>query len=393
MGAGQSSDGTTTVNNKIRNENNVLKVNKSSLTQVTENINEKSTNTTMEASKECAQNLDAQNIINLAGITTGGDLNIGGSGEGEAVNLEQNVESSFHCIQDSKFANTISSSIMEEVVNQYKSIENDTIKDKIKTAVESENTAGLGSSSFFASPAGSTTNTEIENISNYQSLSEDEKHIHDITKNVIASNTDMIDTQKCFADVRGKQGIDASGAHVGGDVNIKNFSSTQNVTSVTDCVQKTSMVNDVLDDIASKLGITIEDTSTLTKETDADTSVATKNEQTGIGGAAGKVIKSVGDGINSALGGGVSGVIDSAGDAIAKNNPIAIIGMVVALLIVLGLIGTIIKVSMSGKDEDEDEDEDMGDDYDDDYDYQDGGFTSSNTSYMHQFITDSNTSK
>lgn len=396
MGIGSSSaDDKTVVNNSIRNENNTTIVNRSTLNQMTENINQKSTDTTMDAAKQCSSTTDVSNLIDFTGADVDGDFNLTG------VDLSQQVEVNFSCIMNSEFSNTIASSIMEEVVKQYSNIQDDTIKEKLDAAAKTENENGFGSG-FFSAAAGSETNTEIVNVSNYNSLSETEKNIHDITKNVISNTTSIKDSQDCLLDVKQRQGLNASGMTVGGNVNINDFKSEQVSTNFGNCVLESKMVNDVLDTVASKLGITIDETKTTAKETDSSGSTDSSNTNLGIGGAIGKGAEGIGSGVATAakgVGEGGAKLLESAGELVKAVSPFTALAngaiMCGIALVIVVILCVIMGKSGSENDNEEDMDEedmDEYDEYDDNEDEQYGGFTSSNTSYLHEFITDSTTS-
>ena len=273
----------------IKNENNTLVVNKSKLNSMSENVNQNATNVTMDAAKDCASNTDLMNEISFRGADIGGDFNISGA------DLSQKAEVSFTCIQNSDFNNTLSNSIMQSVVNSFQNINDTDIKDKIATAAENASSSGFGATS------GSASNTNIDNINNFESLNETEKNIHNITKNIIENNVKMSDAQKCFIDVRAKQGIDATGAKISGSVNISDFKSEQVVSNFGECMQESTMTNTVLNDVASALGIEVKDENTTAKKLDQTTDSKNTSATQGVGGAIGEMAEGIGKGISTAL--------------------------------------------------------------------------------------------
>lgn len=290
----------------IRNENNTLVVNKSSLDAFTENINENITNVQMEGAKKCGSLNEIKNMINFDNADVEGDFVVDGA------DLSQEALTSFHCIQNSEFNNAITSNILNAIMQDFTNITDNDIQNQLSNAAQQAASSGFGG---FGS---SSSNTNITNINNYESLTEDHKKIHNITKNIMQNNVSMIDDQECLNKLQMTQGISAEGISVSGDVNISNFKSSQVLNSVSKCIQETTFTNKVVSELMNTLGVkVINDVSnSVTNETENDVKQDTRTD--GIGDAVGDAASGIGDGVGNAasgIGDGIGNVAAGIGEA------------------------------------------------------------------------------
>jgi hypothetical protein len=264
--------------NKIRNENNTLIVNRSSLNVVNEQINSNTSNVAVDNAKTCSSATNLSNEISFRGADIGGNLNIGASDDPNkdcSVELKQTAAVSFKCAQASSVRNDMATEMIKTMMNQMENSVSEDIMTQLdnKAAATTKTEGGLGSSS-------SSSDNEVTNINNYQSVTETSKNIENIVKSSVESNFSVKDAQDCMNVVNMKQGFDASGARVAGDVNMCNFKATQVASIMGECIQKSDTGNKVMETVTTAMGVKIKEdvkkSSTMKAKTVTEATAETK---------------------------------------------------------------------------------------------------------------------
>lgn len=282
---------------KITNENNTKIVNRSDINILNEQINSSTSNTATEAAKSCSSSVNMTNMIDLSGTVTEGDWNIGTSSSKDpnedcAVELSQNIKSTFKCVQASSVRNDMAQKMVETVMSNLENSADASVLNDMNSAAAAA--AETGSISM-PGGGGSSSSSEVENINNFESITETNKNIENIVKNSVENNFSSKDAQECINKVNAAQGLDASGAVIKGNLNMCKFKSDQVADIFGECMQSSDVGNKVLNDITRDLGITIKEDSSTAVENESTSTAESTAVQKGVIGEIGEVLEGIFD--------------------------------------------------------------------------------------------------
>ena len=279
----------------IKNENNTLIVNKSDIEIVNKQLNEMSTNVAVNNAKSCSSSVNLEQVIDFSGAHIKGDFNIGTDGKGNAgkVSLKQENVATFKCVQSTTVANEIGQNMLNDMMAKIdSSVSNEALN---KMVANADSKAETGALSFGGS---SNSESNVENINNYKSITETKKKLENIVQNSISSNFTADDAQECINQVNQKQGIDGSGALIEGSVNIANFEADQVSNIFAECVQKSNVGSKITTDIANNMGVEIKEDSSTKLTNDMEGTATSSAKTTGLGldmfGSLGSITGSLG---------------------------------------------------------------------------------------------------
>ena len=272
----------------IRNENNTLIVNQSKINQLNEQINSTSTNSAINQSSTCSNSVNVSNMIDFSNSVIEGDFIWGDSGNDPnkecQVELSQSVASNFKCLQSTDVRNEMGISMIDTIMQNMKSSIDKDVANKMEATAAAKSEAGA------LSFGTSNSKSNITNINNYKSMTNDIKNIENVVKNSVEANLTVDDAKHCINKVDQSQGLDASGAFIKGKVNICNFKSDQVANIFGECIQETKVANKITEDIAKNLDLTVEKTDT-TKVASESTSTAESTSKTaGLEGMCGALL-------------------------------------------------------------------------------------------------------
>ena len=278
---------------KIKNENNTKIVNRSDINILNEQVNKSSTNTASDAAKSCSSSVNMTNMINFSGAIVDGDFNIGSSSnpnEDCAVELSQDIKSSFKCTQASSVRSDMAQKMVETVMtNLENSADAAVLNDMNSTAAAAAETGSIS----MPGGGGSNSSSNVETINNFESVTETNKDIQNIVKNSVENNFSSKDAQECINKVNAAQGLDASGVVIKGNLNVCKFKSDQVANIFGDCMQKSDVGNKILNDVTRDLGITIKEDSSNTVENESTSTAESSAVQKGVIGEIGEVFSGI----------------------------------------------------------------------------------------------------
>lgn len=268
MGAGNSKSRSniTTVNNQnfiTKNEIN--------------SINDKLTNITSETmidtSKTCSNSSVLENVIDFSDSVIKGDFTL------DNIKLDQSSLTTLNCVQASTARVDVATALITTIMEELNTNTDTALLSQMDSQAESA--ASLGLFAF----GNTDSKSNVEQTINTNVLNENTKNLQNLVETVVSTKVTEQDIQECINKVNQIQGIDASGAIIGGSVNISNYESVQVASNISDCIQSSSMISSMTQDIADTLGIQIIDEIASTSETQQEgTSVS--EASTGLSGLA-----------------------------------------------------------------------------------------------------------
>lgn len=216
-------------------------------------FNEKLTNiaseTMINTSKKCSNSTVLQNVIDFSDSIIKGDFTL------DNVKLDQDSLTTLNCVQASTARIDVATSLISSIMEEFNTNTSNNLLTELESTAEAQ--ASLGFLDFGNTQSSSKTNTTV----NTKVLNENTKNLQNLVENAVSANVTEEDMQECINKVNMIQGIDASGAIIGGSVDISNYESAQVSTNVSECIQNSNMVSSTTQDIVSALGIAVSETS------------------------------------------------------------------------------------------------------------------------------------
>ena len=286
----------STARSTIKNRNDTLIVNRSDINILNKQLNDLSVSVSVANAKKCSASSTLVNSINFSGMEVAGDLLIGVTKEGKAapVKLSQKNAVTFSCIQKSAVRNDVGNKMISSMMERLKTSASADVLNKMESMAKTK--AKQGSLSFGSS---SSSESNVENITNYKSVTDTRKNLENVVKNSVENNFSSKDVQKCVSQVNLKQGLDLSGTKVGKSLVLGNFTSDQASTLYAQCVQESNVGNKVINDVAKNLGVVIQEDVKTKSVTESKSTAESTAETTGLvqdmGGAVSGIIGAVGN--------------------------------------------------------------------------------------------------
>jgi hypothetical protein len=311
MGAGGSK-----TDQKIRQEQDTLVVNKNDINILNENLNEMVSNSIINDAQGCSANLTQLQSIKMSDINIAGDWNM-------ETDQTQDSAMTFGCIQALDTRNTAANSMIDSMIEQLEANTSADILSKMET--DALNSAETGALTFGKAEA----KTDIETIQNYEYRTENTKNIENILKNSVEANFTSNTIQECIAKINQSQEQSFDSIDVGGNANLV-FGQSQSAELVANCDQTRSAINDVVSDVTKNLGIETVSATEVVQETDTGVTAETTAVAKG-------AVDELGDAVTDVLG-GFGDLLNIFGDLLPMLIIIGIIGLV-GYMMFKGVIG------------------------------------------------------
>jgi len=274
--------------------------------------------------------MNLQQSVNWKNVNIKGDWNMN-------VNQSQAAALTFNCLQSSTVRNSAASDIITKLTNN------------IASSATSEALALLDANAKSAAKQGfggigkSSSDTNVNTISNFKSENETHMDIENLVKNIVQNNFTSEDLQTCLSQANSSQNITMQEINVGGNA-VLALNQEQASTVVTNCIQESNISNNIINNVMSELGVKIDNESIAVSKAEATAVAESKAETQGVGDAVGDVFRGMGQGFGEAVGSifsGVAGLFQNPMFAIVCCICVLVIGVVAYIAISKG--GDIIK--------------------------------------------------
>lgn len=321
---------------KLYQESNTLLVNKSTVDVVNHDLTEMLIETSMEAAKSCVGSIIQGQDMEI------GDLNFIGAKD-STIDISQAQQSrlNFDCVQSSTLRNDIAQKMVSEIMQKMETNVDQNILETLNA--KSSTTSGTGGS---AVPWGKAdAETDVEQINNFMSVTENNKRIENIVKKSVEYNFSTSDVQECISKIVQNQKLKVGNVNVidSQGINVP-IAQRQAADLIANCTQMSEASNKVVTDLMNFYDIKTVDDTKLTKETSMTAETETKAKkkgviedvlgEDGIGGAIGSAARGIGDGIGNIFKGLIP---DFGGEGTGQYISIASCACICCIIILVGL--------------------------------------------------------
>lgn len=252
MGGAQSKTNTVNKSNQIYITENTANI-------LNKNANSAVTNALIKNNASCTTTNDINQTISFKGCKVAGDINITG------VKQEAMITVDFSCMNAFKAENDMAQAILSELMYDLTSkMTTDSLNNMDTNAQTSAATSGI-----LGSPA--SANTTTINKFNLQNVSTSNTNVQNAISTSVQSNFTAESIQDCLSRNAASQLIDFSNCQTAGNLNVSELEQKAGITAVVNCVNNSGAVQKVTNDVAYKLGVTVE------TETQAEVSSTMKN--------------------------------------------------------------------------------------------------------------------
>ena len=260
--------GNTTSQANISQQNNQLFINKDYVKSVSEQINSQISNTLIKNAKACTADINNNQAITIKGFTTKGDFDFN-------TKQTQAAALTFSCVQSTKVRNTAGSEIIANMTNSLQNTVNNEALAKL------DQNAKNSASSSFGAIGNVQTNTNVNAINNYKSVTENHKDIENVLKNIVQNNFTSENVSNCISQVNNNQTINLQEVNVGGKAVIA-IDQNQAANVVSECVQRDDVGNSIMNAATSALGVNVEDKTTSKSVQESKSEVVSEAHQAGV---------------------------------------------------------------------------------------------------------------
>jgi hypothetical protein len=245
----------------VKNVNNTLIVNQTSIDLLNEQSTAMIANTIIEHAKSSTASIVQSQNMSFTKLHAKGDISISG------VSQKQQAAVTFKNLNVTNTTNDISNNLLTSMINNIKSSVNNDVLNKMMANAESSTKTSALSMPGWASSRSDTlneSNATVKNTTDYK--------LKNIVSNTIQNNFTTKNVENCIASVTGNQYILVSDlVSTDGSIKLSSFSQEQAATLMAECVSQSGVANKIISTLQNTFGITIED----------DKKTASTTEQTG----------------------------------------------------------------------------------------------------------------
>ncbi len=284
MGNTQARSTVTQVDNKLIMSEDDIKIH-------SEDINNFITNTSINDYKNCSNSVNELQNITFKNIDVEGNLNIDG------VSQKQSAAITFDCYQ----ASTVRQEVGQEMIaNMMNNLQNN-VSQEILSKMNANAKAAAESS--FGAIGNVQSNTNVNSISNYKSVTKNYKDIENVLKNNVENNFTQEMMRSCVNNVNTSQNIQFQDIKVKGNANIRAINQEQGSIVFAECIQNNNTGNKIMNAAIGMLGVKSEDTTNIVAKTIMEAETSTTAHQAGFFESIGKAIGDIFSGITSMFSG------------------------------------------------------------------------------------------
>lgn len=251
FGNGSTTKSSLTINN------DVLQVDKQTVDTLNQNINQVITNNMIKQAASCSGGAFSEQDVNMSDLQAAEDINLN-------VNQKAKVLLNFSCVNSSDIKDTVSSSMVNDMMASLKASSDQSAINKMAGASTAESSSGFGS--ILSAPANSDSNVTMNNT--YKSLSEKTQNITNIVSNTITKTFSADDVKNCISQVSSKQNVKLTNLRAG--QNITGVITQDNaIEAISSCLNQSGVANAVTTGVLNKLGVEVVNSTTQASKNDA----------------------------------------------------------------------------------------------------------------------------
>jgi hypothetical protein len=264
--SGGSNASTTLTTN---NESNLTYITENDYNQLYSNTSEAVANAAVTNNNSCSSSNLIDQVIDLSNMDVGGDVNF--------TNVKQTAKISvdFSCINIAKAEQEMAQAAMSELMNKIQNSSSQNALNAMNTRAEAVAAATTTGPSFLSGSSGSATNSTVNNTYNLKNVTTNNQNIQTVLKNIVNTNFKTENINSCIHDMATKQKILFSGTRTGRNFNFSEVLQDSSINGVVKCVNQAGVIQSVVQEATSKLGIVVEN------ETKSTSTNEMKTEQKG----------------------------------------------------------------------------------------------------------------
>ena len=287
-------------------------INKSSTAYkaIVNNIKNQVAETMVKSSKECASSAAQTQDIHMGKLVA--------KGKGSLIDMkfaqDQNMEINFKCFNTDTVSQKIASDLIHQMAQDLSNIKDDQTMDQLNAnaKVTTKNGGKFPGEGFLNDPPPqSSVNLDISKLVDNETNVSTELATTLSNSVKTSFNTDLV--SKCISEVKQAQNAAFDGAEAteGGVIKF-DFKQSQSAKVMQECIQNSTIGNDIADRVFSDLGVKVTSSTKSKTETQMETKADLATENKGLvdsaGSAYAEAAKGLGQGFSTAAQGAGSGI-------------------------------------------------------------------------------------
>jgi len=309
--------GNTESRTSIKQVNDTLTVNQNSFNSSVQQLNKNISESTMNDAKSCSAKANNNQSITVKDWTTKGDFRFSAKQGSEAAVM-------LSCIQTDDVIQTAGSQMIANITDDIVNSSDNQILQQLESRARSQANQEPGA----IGQSKAITNIDTTNIS--KTINQSAINISKLVENVVENKFTKNTISDCIASAGTNQDISFSNMTVGGDTEIV-LEQSAVAEAVANCIQQTKTSNNILNSVASELGVKVVNDNRNVTAQENRASAESSAKSTGIFQSIGQMWSGI---ITSILGeGGIGGMMASPGGLIFSivSCIILIVGAIVAV--------------------------------------------------------------
>jgi hypothetical protein len=255
MGNKQSSE------SLVKNISNQLYVNKSTINQLNEQINDVVANTIVKNAMNSGGAIINKQELKFKNLKAKGDIEIGG------VSQKQQAAVTFSAMNKTTARNDAATEFIQKALADLKNNVSQDILTKMNATAEAKLESGFLSQAPLSS---ATSKSETINESNITSITENTKNISNILKNQVQNNFTTDTVTSCITNINNSQLFEVQDvASDEGTIRILNISQDQSVTAISKCSSISDSTNKIIANTLNALDVKVDETNSVVTKTEA----------------------------------------------------------------------------------------------------------------------------
>uniref|UniRef100_A0A6C0BJC5 Uncharacterized protein n=1 Tax=viral metagenome TaxID=1070528 RepID=A0A6C0BJC5_9ZZZZ len=268
MGSNQSS--TTSV----QNISNQLYVNKSTISQLSEQLNSVIANTIVKNAVNSGNAILNNQTITFKHLQASGDIDLSGTSQ------TQQAAITFSVMNTTQARNDAATNFIQTTLE---SLSNNTSTDLL-TKMDSTADSKVKSGFLSTLPVSSSSSvSEVTNINNLSVVNENNKNIANILQNVVQNNFTTETVTSCVTNINNSQTMAYEDlVTTSGSIRALNLSQNQTATAISQCGSITNATNNIISQTLNALDLKVDETNSLKSETTSTAAAAASTESKGV---------------------------------------------------------------------------------------------------------------
>lgn len=250
--------------------NNVLEVDKNTITVSNDQINKLIVDTIVNSAQNCSGTAISNQDIILSGVTAEGDF-------GGIFTQDSTVNLDFKCVNANDVKDSVSTDMINDLMTDLQSNTNQEVLAKMSAAANAQSDSGF--LSILSAPSNSKSNVKMQN--NYNILKDYQRNIVNSVSNILQKNFTTNIVSNCIATAIANQKVIISNIKTNG-----NFTPTINqtiaVSLITNCLNQNGVSNKITQELINTFGIKAIDTTSQSSQIDEKASTNATSKSSGV---------------------------------------------------------------------------------------------------------------